>query len=321
MVKDINNLTAEEIANLSDEEIMMIELGDKYQYTPNPCPPVVPIPAVNLQSKSDEFNQLLYNSKNLQTVDNISISDPMNVSYEKAHTMTEEEIIAMELGNKTFMRKLQAVEKGRDYSIIIDASSSMFSGEWEAREIDNYADSNGNCDRWKGAKTAVEFLAPLACKCDADGITLYFFSDGFIKYPNIQSSEHVELLFGLEENQFQGGTDLAKVLQDALNPDNLNSFGERSKPESILIITDGAPDDPDAVEEILIKATLNTYLMKKADDICISIVQIGDDIMATSWLEGLSDRLMAKGARYNIVDVLPCKDFLAAAILKIFPHE
>jgi len=108
---------------------------------------------------------------------------------------------------------------------------------------------------------------------------------------------------------------------DALQPDNLNSFGERGKPESILVITDGAPDDPDAVEDILVRATLNSYLMTQADDICITIVQIGDDIMATSWLEGLADRLMAKGARYNIVDVLPCKEFLAAAILKIFPHE
>ena len=197
MVKDINNMTPEEIASLSEEEILKIELGDRYI----PRPPASFVSLQSLQSESDD--RRLYNSENLKTVENISISDLNNVPYGKAHIMTEEEILAIELGHKTFIRKLQAVEKGRDYSIIIDASSSMFDGIWEQHDSDENSDSN-NYDRWKEAKTAVEFLAPLACKCDADGITLYFFSDGYVKYPNIQSSEHVELLFGMEENQFQG---------------------------------------------------------------------------------------------------------------------
>lgn len=110
---------------------------------------------------------------------------------------------ASELCKTIFIKKIHQVEQGRDYSIIVDASSSMFDGIWEGKVSSSESEETDN-HRWNEAKEVVSILAPLACNCDSDGITLYFFSDGFIKYPSIQSPEHVEILFGLEENQFQG---------------------------------------------------------------------------------------------------------------------
>ena len=42
--------------------------------------------------------------------------------------LSDDEIAAIELGGKKFMQKLKEVDMSRDYTIIVDASGSMFSG-------------------------------------------------------------------------------------------------------------------------------------------------------------------------------------------------
>eukprot|EP01036_Dinobryon_divergens_P031692 gene31692-41137_t len=194
----------------------------------------------------------------------------------------------------------------------------MFDGAWEGKGPIISAPTMSQ-QRWDNAKETVAILAPLACKCDSNGISLYFFSDSYIKYPNIQSSETVEILFGMEENQFQGGTALHKVLSDSIKPDTVHSNGERAKPETILIITDGAPDDPTAVEQIIIHATRNPRIMRSGNDLSISIILIGDDSAAVTWLQGLENRLRVNGALFDVVDIIHCDD-LANDIKKVFPN-
>jgi hypothetical protein len=72
-----------------------------------------------------------------------------------------------------------------------------------------YGDADDNDEselenKWEEAAFAVEFLAPKVCKCDPDGISLYFFSNIFKKYENVSSSEEVMALFHDEENQIGG---------------------------------------------------------------------------------------------------------------------
>ena len=118
-----------------------------------------------------------------------------------------------------------------------------------------------------------------------------------------------------------GGTDLAKVLIDAIEPDSVDASGARLKPETILIITDGAPDNPTAVEEIIVSATKNARIMRHADDLSISILQVGNDEAAVLWLEQLVPRLQERGAQFDIVDVMHFEDaaHLTDAIRKVFP--
>ena len=80
--------------------------------------------------------------------------------------------------------------------------------------------------RWKEAEVAVNALCEATCKCDADGITLYFFSSHskttkgecpyFRKYENIASGADVMKQFANADNAPHGGTDLTAVLEDAL---------------------------------------------------------------------------------------------------------
>ena len=72
----------------------------------------------------------------------------IDITPEMLASMTEEEIMAMEMGSLNFFKKVKSVDTSRDYTIIVDASGSMFP------------------NRWEQAKNALQHLAPSACKCD-----------------------------------------------------------------------------------------------------------------------------------------------------------
>ena len=114
-------------------------------------------------------------------------------------------------------------------------------------------------------------MAPKVCDFDEDGISLYFFSSNFKKYENVKDSQQVERLF--YENHPSGGTNLTKVLLDAVEPDNLGASGKR-KPETILIITDGVPDNRTSVEKVIIDASNK---LDVDNDLSITVIQVGND--------------------------------------------
>ena len=101
-----------------------------------------------------------------------------------------------------------------------------------------------------------------------------------------------------------GGTNLAGVLNDALQPDTPAADGKMffGRPETILVITDGEPNSREEVEEAIIHAT-NNY-MRTDNDLSISFIQIGSDAAAESWLQTLDDDLQSKGAKFDAVDRL-----------------
>ncbi len=185
-----------------------------------------------------------------------------------------------------FFQALSRIDSGRDYSIIVDASGSMW----------NAGSAHGKT-RWQEARSAVAKLVPHACRCDPDGITLYFFGSRFIKYENVTSAEMVMALF--DRTNSLGSTNLAAVLADAVMPDNAG------RPETVLVITDGAPDSEKQVESLIIKTVAQ---LKRDPDLSISFIQVGDDKAAKEWLKTLDDDLVAKGAKFDVVDTLTVDD-------------
>jgi len=189
--------------------------------------------------------------------------------------------------NTEFVKKLCQVDKSRDYIIIVDRSASMkLKG------------------RWKEAEEACKVLCHHACKCDADGITLYFFSShsvtsktttpSFTKYENVATGQDVMKQFESKVNAPHGGTDLVSVLKDAfVSPDG--------KKLSILVITDGMPDEPKEVAEF-IRDTAND--LTNPDDILVTIIQVGDDSKANEYLNELDEGLEKIGCKNDIVDVI-----------------
>ncbi len=107
--------------------------------------------------------------------------------------------------------------RNRDYTLIIDKSGSM-----------------GATDLPEGKSRCEEL--------DPDGIAVYTFSGRFKRYDSVTASK-VEQIF--QENEPVGGTNLAAVLQDALNNYFRRKAAGQTKPEgeTIIVVTDGEPED------------------------------------------------------------------------------
>jgi len=181
----------------------------------------------------------------------------------------------------------------RDYTLIIDKSGTM-----------STPDQAGGRTRWQIAEESTIALARKCEEFDPDGITVYVFSGRFKRYENVTAAKVAQIF---QENDPSGTTNLGSVLQDALN----NYFQRKAagttklNGETILVITDGEPDDRKAVFEIIIRATQQ---MEKDEELGISMIQVGSDPQATKFLKALDDQLQGVGAKFDICDTVTLDD-------------
>ena len=181
----------------------------------------------------------------------------------------------------------------RDYTLIIDKSGSM-----------STPDQAGGRTRWQIAQESTIALARKCEEFDTDGITVYVFSGKFKRYDNVTTTKVAQIF---QENDPAGTTNLGSVLQDALNNYFQRKAAGQTKPngETILVITDGEPDDRKAVFEIIISATRQ---MEKDEELGISMIQVGSDPQATKFLKALDDQLQSVGAKFDICDTITLDD-------------
>ncbi|MFM7365566.1 MAG: vWA domain-containing protein [Cuspidothrix sp.] len=181
----------------------------------------------------------------------------------------------------------------RDYTLIIDKSGSM-----------STPDQAGGRSRWDIAQESTIALARKCEQFDPDGITVYVFSGKFKRYDDVTSAKVAQIF---QENDPAGTTNLAGVLQDALNNYFQRKATGKTKPngETILVVTDGEPDDRKAVFEIIIRATQQ---MEKDEELGISMIQVGSDPQATKFLKALDDQLQSVGAKFDICDTITLDD-------------
>lgn len=181
----------------------------------------------------------------------------------------------------------------RDYTLIIDKSGSMAT-----------PDQKGGRNRWV---TAQESTLALASKCeqfDPDGITLYVFSGRFKRYENVTSAKVAQIFL---ENDPSGTTDLAAVLKHATDDYFQRKASGQTKPngETILVVTDGEPDDRKAVMKVIIEASRR---IDRDEELAISFIQVGKDAQATRFLKVLDDELQSAGAKFDICDTITMDD-------------
>jgi uncharacterized protein with von Willebrand factor type A (vWA) domain len=181
----------------------------------------------------------------------------------------------------------------RDYTLIIDKSGSM-----------STPDQAGGRSRWEIAQESTIALARKCEQFDPDGITLYVFSGRFKRYENVTTAKVAQIF---QENDPAGTTNLAGVLLDATNNYFQRKASGQTKPngETILVITDGEPDDRKAVFEVIINASRQ---MEKDEELAISLIQVGTDPQATKFLKALDDQLQGVGAKFDICDTITLED-------------
>lgn len=198
-----------------------------------------------------------------------------------------------------------SIVEDRDYTLIIDKSGSM-----------SINDRPGGKTRWESAQESTLALARKCEEIDPDGITVYLFSGRFRRYDNV-TSDKVSQIY--QENDPMGRTDLASVLSDAVdNYFSRKAAGQAKKNgETILVITDGEPDDYKSVMRVIIEASRQ---IDRDDELGISLIQVGNDRKATQFLTALDDQLESAGAKFDIVDTVTMDDMegmtLAEVLLK-----
>lgn len=186
-----------------------------------------------------------------------------------------------------------SIIENRDYTLLIDKSSSMAT-----------ADQLGEKTRWEIAREATCALAQKCEEIDPDGITVYVFSGRFRRYDNVTADKVTQIY---EENEPMGRTDLASVLQHALDNYFERKAAGTTKPngETLLVVTDGAPTDSKAVMRLIIDASQK---IDRDEELALSLIQVGKDKKATQFLKALDDQLQAAGAQFDIVDTITVED-------------
>jgi vWA found in TerF C terminus len=180
--------------------------------------------------------------------------------------------------------------QNRDYTLILDKSGSM-----------STTDQSGK-SRWDHVQESTLAIARKCEQLDPNGITLYTFSGRFRRYDNVTASRVDQVFL---ENDPIGSTNLAAVLQDATNNYFQRKAAGATLGETLLVVTDGAPDDRRAVIDVIIRATEK---MESDTELAISFIQVGDDAGATTFLKALDDQLGGVGAKFDICDTITIDD-------------
>ena len=171
--------------------------------------------------------------------------------------------------------------KEYDHIILIDQSGSM--GEPSVK-------MKGK-SRWQEAQEFTMGYARFAESVDEDGITVITFNSYSTIYDGVKADKVQEIFTTLRPS---GSTNLAGALEDAFR----KKFAAGKK-AIIMVLTDGEPNSPEAVKEVIVKAANK---LEREGDIGIQFIQIGDDSTATRFLNDLDDNL--KGAKFDIVNSL-----------------
>ncbi len=177
--------------------------------------------------------------------------------------------------------------KNLDIEFLLDKSGSMATN-----------DCQGGKTRWQYGQETLLALATTAAKHDPDGITVVVFAGGAKTYEQTTPAKVTQIF---QENEPAGSTNTAEALQARLDAYFARKANGTAKSTCILVMTDGEPNDEAAVERVIIEATKQ---MERDEEIAISFIQVGRDPGATKFLTRLDDGLVAKGAKFDIVDTL-----------------
>lgn len=106
------------------------------------------------------------------------------------------------------------------------------------------------------------------------------------------------------------------MLVDATNSYFQRKAAGQTKPngETILVVTDGEPDDRRSVMEAIINATRK---MERDEELGISFIQVGKDSGAKSFLKALDDQLEGVGAKFDICDTVTMDEMADMSLAEV----
>lgn len=180
--------------------------------------------------------------------------------------------------------------KSHDVVIMQDRSSSMGEKEYFPQ---------GKFSRWKWCLFQASDFARQASKIRNWTFDVVLFSNEYDVFHSVRLPQIPEVY---DRSGIYIGTKLARPLSEQLS----NFFQRRSvgraKPLMIAVITDGKPQDDEDLCDVIINAT---HHIASPNDLHITFLQIGTDDEGQRKLNKLDYKLVRKGARFDIVSVMP----------------
>ena len=139
----------------------------------------------------------------------------------------------------------------------------------------------------------IQGFASIMEPVDTDGFTLITFGAKVIITDNVKASAVHDVF-----TQFQpyGSTPMHTAIEHAVN-----KAKSSSKKTICVVLTDGAPDNRDAVEQLIINQANS---QAQDEDFTFLFIQVGGDEQAAQFLDYLDDDLPNKGAKFDIVDAV-----------------
>ncbi|KAK3951028.1 hypothetical protein QBC32DRAFT_344984 [Pseudoneurospora amorphoporcata] len=185
--------------------------------------------------------------------------------------------------------------------------------------------SNGNCEtrersKWDEMIESMRYIVDIVTHYDRDGVDVHFFYNEDKDEFGIQDGQRVlDLLTNeVSPDEIGSGTFIAERLWTILTAyiDRFENYrrrmGDRSPPPekpkmlNIIVITDGAADDKDAVEDVIVGAARRLdELRALPNQVGIQFLQIGKDEAASRWLKKLDDDLNVNHGIRDMVDTRP----------------
>jgi hypothetical protein len=179
--------------------------------------------------------------------------------------------------------------KNLDIELLVDRSTQMAT-----------ADAPGGKTRWEYARETAAGLAAYAGRNEGAKISLTPFAGGFKTHESLVAAEVARVF----QEQPLGGCNLAGVLRARTEA----HFGRRSKGGAaaarstrLLVMLGAAPDNSQDVADVVIATGKK---MVTADELGITIMQVGRDAPCTRFLTWLDDELAKQGSKFGIVDTV-----------------
>ncbi len=187
------------------------------------------------------------------------------------------------------VRRQLSIISDHNVALIVDKSGSMAT-----------RDCPGGISRWLWCSEQARSLSSLTAGLGGmkEGMNVVVFSDDFHVYSNV-SPQQVAEIFSI--NFPEGMTNTGDALRSAIDA----YFAKKAlapkttHPAVLAVVTDGEPNRPDQVREVIIEATRR---MTDPNELSITFLQVGTAPFGSSLLRELDDNLVNQGAEFDIVD-------------------
>lgn len=170
-----------------------------------------------------------------------------------------------------------------------------------------------SASRWSWCHSQTERMAKLTENVLPQGFSVVVFDSRFEVFPHVTVDGLADIF---RKNRPGGGTNLAEPL-DCVFRDYFNrkrTPGASVKPLLIGVITDGCPNFPRPVHDVIIRAT---HSISNANDITIVFFLIGgQDHTGEEFVHDITHNLLREGASFNIVKSVSFHDLKKIGLAK-----